>query len=94
MSSHRLERDCGRMHRVSSRHTRSSHRMRNRPLCSAAFPIVPPDAAALASPPADAVQAVWVGHATVLCQMEGVSFITDPLFSQRCSPVQFMGPQR
>jgi L-ascorbate metabolism protein UlaG (beta-lactamase superfamily) len=37
---------------------------------------------------------VWVGHATVLVQMEGVAFITDPLFSQRCSPVQFMGPQR
>ena len=37
---------------------------------------------------------MWVGHATVLVQMEGVTFITDPLFSQRCSPVQFMGPQR
>eukprot|EP00878_Enallax_costatus_P024765 GHUV01026450.1.p1 GENE.GHUV01026450.1~~GHUV01026450.1.p1 ORF type:complete len:360 (+),score=55.78 GHUV01026450.1:835-1914(+) len=62
--------------------------------CSRAFPLVKPDAAALADPPAAAVQAMWVGHATMLVQMEGLSFITDPVFSQRASPVQFMGPQR
>lgn len=62
--------------------------------CRAAFPLVPLDYAALASPPAEAVQAVWVGHASVLVQMEGVSFMTDPVLSQRCSPVQFMGPKR
>jgi N-acyl-phosphatidylethanolamine-hydrolysing phospholipase D len=42
----------------------------------------------------EAVQAVWVGHATVLVQLEGFSFITDPLLSMRCSPVQFAGPKR
>jgi N-acyl-phosphatidylethanolamine-hydrolysing phospholipase D len=61
---------------------------------SRVFPLVPPDASALSCPPAGAIQALWVGHATVLVQMEGLTFITDPLFSQRCSPVQFMGPQR
>lgn len=25
---------------------------------------------------------------------KGVAFITDPIFSQRCSPFQFMGPKR
>ncbi len=54
----------------------------------------PLDAAALASPPADAVQAVWVGHATMFVQMDGFTFLTDPVFSQRCSPVQFAGPIR
>eukprot|EP00775_Hariotina_reticulata_P002822 gene2822-3115_t len=62
--------------------------------CSEAFPLVPPDAAALAAPPADAVQAMWIGHATALVQLEGVTFITDPFFSQRASPFQFMGPRR
>lgn len=61
---------------------------------SRAFPVVAPDASALACPPADSIQAMWVGHATVLVQLEGVTFITDPLFSQRSSPVQFMGPRR
>jgi N-acyl-phosphatidylethanolamine-hydrolysing phospholipase D len=63
-------------------------------MCSEAFPLVPPDAATLAAPPPDAIQAMWIGHATSLVQMEGVTFITDPLFSQRASPVQFLGPRR
>lgn len=46
------------------------------------------------SPPAgEAVQAFWLGHASCLVQMEGVTFLTDPVFSQRCSPVQWMGPK-
>ena len=41
----------------------------------------------------DAVQAFWLGHASCLVQMEGVTFLTDPVFSQRCSPLQWMGPK-
>ncbi|GLI60796.1 hypothetical protein VaNZ11_003030 [Volvox africanus] len=59
-----------------------------------AFPLNPVDWSALAAPPADGVQAVWIGHATVLVQMGGLNFITDPVFSQRCAPVQFAGPSR
>ncbi|KAF5839262.1 hypothetical protein DUNSADRAFT_1206 [Dunaliella salina] len=44
--------------------------------------------------PRDAVQALWVGHATVLTRMAGVTFITDPVFSKRCAPVQWAGPAR
>lgn len=51
---------------------------------AAAFPAAPVDAAALRSPPADAVQATWVGHSTVLAQLGGLSFLTDPIFSERC----------
>lgn len=36
----------------------------------------------------DAVQAVWVGHATCLVQLDGVTFLTDPVLSERCSGVQ------
>ncbi|GFR51184.1 hypothetical protein Agub_g13461 [Astrephomene gubernaculifera] len=59
-----------------------------------AFPLHPVDWSALASPPAGGLQAVWVGHATVLVQMGGVNLITDPVFSDRCAPVQFAGPKR
>ena len=41
----------------------------------------------------DGIQAAWLGHASVLVQMEGVTFLTDPVFSDRCSPVQWMGPR-
>ena len=36
----------------------------------------------------------WVGHATLLVQMDHVSFLTDPIWSERASPVSFAGPRR
>ena len=36
----------------------------------------------------------WIGHATMLVRMDGVSFLTDPMFSKRASPVSFAGPSR
>jgi N-acyl-phosphatidylethanolamine-hydrolysing phospholipase D len=36
----------------------------------------------------------WIGHATVLAQFSGLNVLTDPMFSQRAFPVQFIGPRR
>lgn len=36
----------------------------------------------------------WVGHATTLIQIDGVNILTDPIWSERCSPVSFIGPKR
>jgi L-ascorbate metabolism protein UlaG (beta-lactamase superfamily) len=36
----------------------------------------------------------WVGHATVLLRVGGLSVLTDPQFSERASPVRFAGPRR
>jgi N-acyl-phosphatidylethanolamine-hydrolysing phospholipase D len=41
-----------------------------------------------------APQITWVGHATMLVQAGGLSVLTDPVFSDRASPVQFAGPKR
>jgi L-ascorbate metabolism protein UlaG (beta-lactamase superfamily) len=38
--------------------------------------------------------ATWIGHATVLLQIDGVNILTDPIFSERASPVQWVGPKR
>jgi len=38
--------------------------------------------------------ATWIGHATILLQMEGYNILTDPHFSKRTSPVQWAGPER
>jgi len=36
----------------------------------------------------------WVGHATLLVQMGHVTFLTDPIWSDRPSPISFIGPRR
>ena len=36
----------------------------------------------------------WVGHATLLVQMGHLTFLTDPIWSDRASPFSFAGPQR
>lgn len=36
----------------------------------------------------------WIGHATCYFELEGVKFITDPVFSSRASPFQLAGPKR
>jgi N-acyl-phosphatidylethanolamine-hydrolysing phospholipase D len=36
----------------------------------------------------------WIGHATTLIQMNGINILTDPIWSERCSPVSFAGPKR
>jgi len=38
--------------------------------------------------------ATWIGHATVLAQFGGLNWLTDPVFSERASPVAFLGPKR
>ncbi len=39
-------------------------------------------------------RATWIGHSTVLLQTGGLNVLTDPVFSQRASPVQWAGPRR
>tara|TARA_Y100000590_G_scaffold470711_1_gene668183 strand:+ start:41125 stop:42138 length:1014 start_codon:yes stop_codon:yes gene_type:complete len=35
-----------------------------------------------------------VNHATVLIQVDGINILTDPIWSERTSPVSFAGPKR
>jgi len=36
----------------------------------------------------------WVGHSTLLVQVDGVNLLTDPHWGQRASPFKFAGPKR
>lgn len=58
-----------------------------------AFPVSTPD---IVYPRADAgeFRATWIGHSSVLLQIGGLNVITDPVFSERASPVQWAGPRR
>ncbi len=40
------------------------------------------------------LRVTFVGHATVLIQMDGLNFLTDPVWSDRASPVAWAGPKR
>jgi N-acyl-phosphatidylethanolamine-hydrolysing phospholipase D len=41
-----------------------------------------------------AATVTWVGHSTLLIQLDGVNILTDPHWSGRASPVTFAGPKR
>lgn len=57
---------------------------------SGGAPVVPFDATAIAHNPS----ITWIGHSTMLVRMDGATFLTDPIFSERASPVGFAGPRR
>lgn len=42
----------------------------------------------------DGLRVTMVGHATLLIQVAGLNILTDPVWSERCSPVSFAGPKR
>lgn len=44
--------------------------------------------------PAARPSVTWVGHATTVVQAGGLTVLTDPMFSERASPVSFLGPRR
>jgi L-ascorbate metabolism protein UlaG (beta-lactamase superfamily) len=40
------------------------------------------------------IRATFVGHSTVLIQMDGMNILTDPIWSMRASPFSWIGPRR
>jgi N-acyl-phosphatidylethanolamine-hydrolysing phospholipase D len=38
--------------------------------------------------------ATWISHNTFLISVDGIHVLTDPVFSNRCSPFSFFGPKR
>ncbi len=45
-------------------------------------------------PPETGLRATWLGHSTVLVELDGVRILTDPVWGDRASPFSFMGPKR
>ena len=40
------------------------------------------------------LRATWLGHSTVLLELDGARILTDPVWGERASPVTFAGPKR
>ena len=47
-----------------------------------------------ARPAETGLRATWLGHSTVLLEIDGVRVLTDPVWGERASPFAFAGPRR
>ena len=45
-------------------------------------------------PSQSGLRATWLGHSTVVLEIDGARVVTDPVWSERTSPVRFAGPRR
>ncbi len=45
-------------------------------------------------PPQSGLRATWLGHSTVLLEIDGARVLTDPVWGQRASPSALVGPKR
>lgn len=46
------------------------------------------------TPPPSGLRVTWLGHSTLLLEIDGRVFLTDPVWSSRISPVPWIGPTR
>ncbi|WP_405997390.1 MBL fold metallo-hydrolase [Streptomyces sp. NBC_00829] len=57
-------------------------------------PVHPTTLADLAKPPATGLRLTWMGHSSVLAEIDGRRVLFDPVWGSRCSPFSFVGPKR
>ena len=48
----------------------------------------------LSGAPNRGLRLTWLGHSTVLIEIDGLRLLTDPVWGARASPVSFAGPRR
>ncbi|WP_374684258.1 MBL fold metallo-hydrolase [Streptomyces sp. ODS05-4] len=58
------------------------------------IPVHPTTLADLARPAAGGLRATWLGHSSVLVEIDGRRVLFDPVWGERCSPFPFAGPRR
>ena len=59
-----------------------------------AIPIVSVQPGDFTTPPPPGLRTMWIGHSSVLIELDGVRFLVDPVFSDYASPFQWAGPKR
>jgi L-ascorbate metabolism protein UlaG (beta-lactamase superfamily) len=47
-----------------------------------------------ASAPLSGLRVTWFGHSSLLVEIDGVRVLIDPIWEQRASPMQWLGPKR
>lgn len=49
---------------------------------------------AIPIPKPNSIQYTFINHSTFIIHVDGLNILTDPIWSERCSPFQFAGPRR
>lgn len=57
-------------------------------------PVVHVDPTRFASPPTTGLRVTWLGHSTLLLEIDGARILTDPVWGERASPSSWIGPKR
>lgn len=57
------------------------------------IPVVIPTPQSLKYPENKDIRVTWFGHSSTLVQLEGVNILIDPLWSNRSSPISWLGPE-
>ena len=52
------------------------------------------DPKAYAQAPPSGLRVTWFGHSSLLLEIDGVRILIDPVWEERASPLQWMGPKR
>ncbi|MEU3368949.1 MBL fold metallo-hydrolase [Streptomyces sp. NPDC006660] len=58
------------------------------------IPVHPTTLADIAEPAAGGLRLTWMGHSSVLAEIDGRRVLFDPVWGERCSPFAFAGPKR
>ncbi|MER7758454.1 MBL fold metallo-hydrolase [Streptomyces sp. NPDC097619] len=85
-------RPSGSMAEFAKIYFRKDERVRRAP--AAAIPVHPTTLKDLSVPPASGLRLTWMGHSSVLAEIDGHRVLFDPVWGQRCSPFPFAGPKR
>lgn len=56
------------------------------------IPVVSGDRSRFATPPSSGLRVTWLGHSTLILELDGVRVLTDPVFGGRAAPFTWMGP--
>lgn len=60
----------------------------------APLPVVKVKPERFATPPPDGLRVTWLGHSTLLIELDGHRVLTDPVWGPRSSPLSWLGPGR
>ncbi|MDB5820795.1 MAG: metallo-beta-lactamase superfamily protein [Rhizobacter sp.] len=60
----------------------------------APVPVVVSDGSSFEVPPASGLRVTWYGHSSSLIEIDGTTLLTDPIWSERPSPIPQIGPAR
>ncbi|MFG2878956.1 MBL fold metallo-hydrolase [Streptomyces sp. NPDC048337] len=85
-------RPSGSMREFAKIYFHKEQRLRRSP--GAPIPVYPTTLAELAKPPASGLRLTWMGHSSVLAEIDGRRVLFDPVWGERCSPFPFAGPKR